>query len=53
MFSNRQIQLADLARKLNRMLGGPDNKTFQSILCNNLIINCPVTIDDAHCTLCQ
>jgi hypothetical protein len=48
MFSNRQIKQADLARKLYRMLGRPDNSTFQSILRNNLINNCPITLDDAH-----
>ena len=47
-FSQRQIKQADLARKLYRMLGRPDEKTFRSILQNNLILNCPVSPDDAH-----
>ena len=51
MFSQRQIQQADLARKLYRMLGRPDEKEFRSILQNNFIINCPVTPDDAHWAL--
>ena len=48
MFSPRQIQQADLARRLYRLLGQPDEKEFSSILRNNLINNCPVTPDDAH-----
>jgi hypothetical protein len=47
MFSQRQVQQADRARKLYRMLGRPDERFFQSILRNNLILNCPVTPDDA------
>jgi hypothetical protein len=47
-FSQRQVKQTDLARKLYRMLGRPDEKTFRSILQNNLIINCPVTSDDAY-----
>ena len=48
LFSRRQIQQADLARKLYRMLGRPDEKVFRSILRDNMILNCPVTPDDAH-----
>ena len=48
MFSPRQIQQADLARRLYRLLGRPDEKEFSSILRNNLINNCPITPDNAH-----
>jgi hypothetical protein len=48
MFSQWQIKQADLARKLYRLLGRPDEKEFRSILQNNLILNCPVTPDDAQ-----
>jgi hypothetical protein len=47
-FSQRQVQQADLARKLYRMLGRPDEKSFRSLLQNNLILNCPVSPNDAH-----
>ena len=50
-FSQRQVKQADLARKLYRMLGRPNKKTFGSILQNNLILNCSVTSDDAYCAL--
>jgi hypothetical protein len=48
MFTQRQIQQANLARKLYRMIGRPDEKVFHSILCDHYILNCPVTPDDAH-----
>ena len=48
VFSQRQVQQADLARKLYRMLGRPDEQSFRSLLQNNLILNCPVSPDDAH-----
>ena len=46
-FTQHQIQQADTARKLYRMLGRPDEIFFRDLLNNNLIINCPVTADDA------
>ena len=47
LFTQRQIQQAHLARKLYRMLGRPDEKYFRDLLSNNLIINCPISPDDA------
>ena len=47
MFSQRQIQQADLARELYCLIGRPDEKEFRAILRDNLILNCPVTHDDA------
>jgi hypothetical protein len=47
LFTRRQVEAADSARDLYRKLGGPDEKEFLHILCNNLIRNCPVTPDDA------
>ena len=46
-FTQHQIQQADTARKLYRMLGRPHEIFFRDLLNNNLIINCPVTADDA------
>jgi hypothetical protein len=47
MFTPRQVQQADAARKLYRMLGRPDEKTFRHALANNHITNCPLSHDDA------
>jgi hypothetical protein len=47
MFSRREIEAADRARALYRMIGRPAEAEFQSILTRNLIRNCPVTPDDA------
>ena len=46
-FTPRQIQQADAARRLYRMLGRHDEKQFRAILNDNHIINCPLTGDDA------
>jgi hypothetical protein len=47
LFTRRQVEAADAARALYRKLGRPDEIEFQSILRKNLLINCPVTPDDA------
>jgi hypothetical protein len=47
LFTPRQVQAADAARDLYRMLGRPSEQTFQHILRNNLLHNCPVTPTDA------
>jgi hypothetical protein len=47
LFTPRQVQQADAARKLYRMLGRPDEKTFRHALANNHITNCPLSHDDA------
>jgi hypothetical protein len=47
LFTPRQIQAADAARDLYRMIGRPSEPAFQRILRNNLIHNCPVTPTDA------
>jgi hypothetical protein len=46
-FTKRQIEQADEARKLYRMLGRPSMPRFLHALTANHIINCPVTADDA------
>jgi hypothetical protein len=43
----REIDLADKARDLYRKLGRPSQQQFEDILKQNLIRNCPVTVDDA------
>jgi hypothetical protein len=46
-FTRREIEAADNARRLYRILGRPSQKKFEEILAQNIIINCPVTVDDA------
>jgi hypothetical protein len=46
-FVTRDIELADKARELYRKLGRPSQQKFEDILKRNLIINCPITVDDA------
>ena len=47
-FTARQIESADAARKLYRLLGRPGYTRFLTALKDNHILNCPVTIDDAR-----
>jgi Reverse transcriptase (RNA-dependent DNA polymerase) len=47
-FTARQIEGADAARKLYRLLGRPGYTRFLSALKDNHILNCPITVDDAH-----
>ena len=46
-FHHREIEGADLARELYQKIGRPSQKHFEHILRNNLIRNCPITVDDA------
>jgi hypothetical protein len=45
-FTNRQFEDAKRARKLYHTLGCPTVVNFKHILRQNLIKNCPITIDD-------
>jgi hypothetical protein len=47
VFVNREIDAADKARELYRKLGRPSQKQFEDIFSKNIIVNCPVTVDDA------
>ena len=47
LFTPRQIQDADTARDLYRMIGRPSAAEFQTILRRGFIRNCPVTPTDA------
>jgi hypothetical protein len=47
MFSRREIKAADVARELYRKIGRPAETEFQRILKQHLIMNCPVTPEDA------
>jgi len=47
-FHRREIEDANWARALYAMIGRPSQQQFEFILNNNLIRNCPVTVDDAR-----
>jgi len=47
LFHNRKIEGTDKARALYRKIGHPSQKFFEHLLTNNLIWNCPVTVDNA------
>jgi hypothetical protein len=47
LFVAREIDAADKARELYRKLGRPSQQQFEDILSKNVIMNCPVTVDDA------
>ena len=47
MFHRREIEGAEKARSLHRLLGRPAQARFEHFLVNNLIRNCPVTVQDA------
>jgi hypothetical protein len=48
MFTRREIEGADKARELYRMIGRPSEKSFQEILSKVMIHNCPITAEDAQ-----
>ncbi|KAL7574572.1 hypothetical protein ACA910_015922 [Epithemia clementina (nom. ined.)] len=47
-FSRREVEGARAARTLYRHLGRPSRRVFELILANNLLRNCPITLDDAR-----
>ena len=47
-YHRREIEGADRAVVLHRKIGRPSQTHFEMILRNNLIRNCPVTVDDAR-----
>lgn len=47
-YHRRKIAGADCAVALLRKIGRPSQKEFETILSNNLIRNCPITVDDAR-----
>jgi hypothetical protein len=46
-FHRREVEGADRARALYKKIGRPSQQHFEHILRNNIIRNCPVTVDDA------
>ena len=47
-YSRAQVQGANQARELYIKLGRPGQTHFEQLITNNLITNCPVSIDDAR-----
>jgi hypothetical protein len=45
-FTSRERQRADLARRLQQIIGRPSTREFTSIVNNNLLPNCPITAAD-------
>jgi hypothetical protein len=48
MFTKREIQDAETARKLYMTLARPSQRDFEALLGRKLIANCPVTVRDAR-----
>ncbi len=45
-FTNKQIELADEARRIYHLVGTPSLENFKGIIKGNMIKNLPITIDD-------
>ena len=48
VFTCRELEAADRARELYRIIGCPSQRKFEAILDQGSILNCPVTRADAH-----
>ena len=44
--SKRQIKYAQNARNLYAKVGYPSPRDFQKLIYENMILNCPVTVED-------
>jgi hypothetical protein len=47
-FTNRQVNDADLAKRVYAMVGRPSHATFLKMIRENMIDGCPITVDDAN-----
>jgi Reverse transcriptase (RNA-dependent DNA polymerase) len=47
-FTNREIQSATLARRIQNIIGRPSTSTLIKIVKNNLLKNCPITEQDIY-----
>ena len=47
-YTRRQLEAADDARRLHRLMGRPSPTRFHAMLANNSILDCPITVDDAR-----
>jgi Reverse transcriptase (RNA-dependent DNA polymerase)/Zinc knuckle len=47
-FSKREYEQAKLARRLQSSIGYPSNQDMIELVKNNILINCPITVNDIH-----
>ncbi len=45
-FTKRQIKQATHARRIMGMIGAPTEREYQSLVCDNLLKDCPITNSD-------
>lgn len=48
LYTKRQVRDAKLARRVYIMVGRPSHATFLKMIRNNLLQNCPITVNDAN-----
>lgn len=48
LYTDRQLRDADAARRLYVLVNRPSHATFIRMIRDNLLVNCPVTVDDAN-----
>ena len=48
LFTKKDVKGADSARSWQHIIGWPSETTYQHIIQNNLVNNCPITLDDLH-----
>ena len=48
MYTNRQVQSADLARRVYSLVGRPSHATFIKMITQNQLDGCPVTVHDVN-----
>jgi Zinc knuckle len=50
-FTTRQVNDADLAKRVYALVGRPSHATFLKMIRENMIDGCPITVDDANRTV--
>eukprot|EP00957_Ditylum_brightwellii_P008057 611237-Ditylum_brightwellii.AAC.1 len=45
-FSKLEIEGAEAVRSLQQLIGWPSTTTFKQIVAQNMLVNCPITVDD-------
>ena len=46
--TRHEVGKANKARRLQGMIGNPTEREFEGMVCEKLIANCPVTVQDVH-----
>ncbi len=47
-YTRHKIKKAQEARRLQGIIGNPNEREFVGMVCEKLIANCPVTVQDVH-----